>query len=706
MASVKPIKTLPITGINLTPVAFWPYDEGSFYGEDQWWEGGPAPQYVTYTLEGTIVQQDHSSFSTPQLYIYNGYDIKVGDWYIEAATGKALVITAIDTVATNAGYLKCTIEDQDRFEQFNAPDGISATGTDGFIVSLDDNGLPLFNNLTLYQSVVQADPGFIEEMLSRFRYRNIKGNSVRVNQPGHTFVEGDSIVLENTGSFVLADASKIDAERVIGRVTLIGIPGINWFNYEPRGTWENDITPSLPGQPGDLIYIDPFDPGKLTAIRPSSLAIPIYIKINATTGIKVFDGTVAPYNNYGATSPPTVNDDLSLGYIVGSQWVDTLNQIAYVLIDPTVGAALWKELSIVAGPTGPTGPQTVGAYQKYEFIANQNQTVFYAGHVPGYTDVYYNGVRLQPSEYYDANPAYIILNNPSTRGDPVEIIAWQIASISQLTGPTGPTGSTGDTGATGPAASGAFQRTEYTAVDGQTIFTVTYSVGYVDVYYNGTLLNTNQYIATNGSSVTLLSPAVGGDPVVFIAWEIATVSHITGPTGSTGATGPTGPTGDTGATGPLVPVAGSTGSVQFNDGLGFLAAAPEFFWDNIAKRLGINAPSPVSSIQYKHVSLEGESSSTSDTLPTIIDSMPVPDLRSAHYYIQVTDEDNSTYHITQMTIVHDGLNAYKSEYNIVTSDGKLGEFDCLVVSGNVTVQFTAFTASNKTIKVNRSSMSI
>lgn len=534
MTAIKPIKTLPITGITLIPTGFWPYDEGTYYGEDQFWEGGPAPQPVTFTLEGVITQQDHGSFSTPQLYIYNGLDIRIGDWYIEASTGKALRITNIDTNVTDATYLKCTIEDVDRWEQFSDPNGIAATGANGFIISLSDQGLPMFHDLIVYQTEVSPNIGFIEDMTSRFRSRNLITNKVRVNQPGHTFDIGDSIMLDHDGLFKLANASSIAAERVIGVVTDVGIPGVNWFNYSPRGSLQYNLTPALPGLTGDLIWLDPSNPGKLTATKPNSLAIPIYIKIDDTTGVKLYQGPSGPYNNFDAISDPSELDGSNNGYAYGSQWINTLTSTAWVLVDPTPGSSIWQRISDVPGPTGPVGPPAVGAYQRYEYTATVGQTLFIGSHVPGYVDVYYNGVKLQPSDYDDSNASWIILNNPANAGDPVELVAWEIASISQLTGPTGPTGETGSIGPTGPAATGAYIRHEFVATTGQTVFSVPYYVGFVDVYYNGTLLSQDQYVANDGSTIVLNNPALGGDPVVAIAWELTNISQNTGPTGPTG----------------------------------------------------------------------------------------------------------------------------------------------------------------------------
>lgn len=49
----------------------------------------------------------------------------------------------------------------------------------------------------------------------------------------------------------------------------------------------------------------------------------------------------APASNYAATAAPTVNDDDTLGYEVGSRWADSTNFAVYVCTDATTGAAVW-----------------------------------------------------------------------------------------------------------------------------------------------------------------------------------------------------------------------------------------------------------------------------------------------------------------------------------------------------------------------------
>lgn len=48
-------------------------------------------------------------------------------------------------------------------------------------------------------------------------------------------------------------------------------------------------------------------------------------------------------DNWAAGAPPTVNDDGINGYAVGSYWIDTTNDKAYVCVDASTAAAVWTE---------------------------------------------------------------------------------------------------------------------------------------------------------------------------------------------------------------------------------------------------------------------------------------------------------------------------------------------------------------------------
>jgi len=48
-------------------------------------------------------------------------------------------------------------------------------------------------------------------------------------------------------------------------------------------------------------------------------------------------------NNISAAVPPVVTDDADSGYEVGSDWFDITAGDAFVCLDATVGAAVWKQ---------------------------------------------------------------------------------------------------------------------------------------------------------------------------------------------------------------------------------------------------------------------------------------------------------------------------------------------------------------------------
>ena len=212
-----------------------------------------------------------------------------------------------------------------------------------------------------------------------------------------------------------------------------------------------------------------------------------------------------------------------------------------------------------SGPTGVTGPTgsatTITRYTTT--TANSTTTTFSVApntSTNAHALVYVNGV-YQPQSTWTWTSTNIILNSPAPNGAIVEIIVYTITSLSTMTGPSGPTGNTGPsstvTGPTGPSFVASYTRTNFTATPGQTVFSATYNVGFVDVYYNGLKLDSSGFTATNGTSITLTSGAVGGASVEIIAWRVGSLG-VTGPTGSTGSTGAASTvTGPTGATGPV-----------------------------------------------------------------------------------------------------------------------------------------------------------
>jgi hypothetical protein len=127
--------------------------------------------------------------------------------------------------------------------------------------------------------------------------------------------------------------------------------------------------------------------------------------------------------------------------------------------------------------------------------------------------------------------------------------------------------------------------------------------------------------------------------------------------------------------------------------------------DNLVDKLQVNG-----SIQYGDAQLFTRSTSINNTSTTVVDSWPALSYRTAKSLVQVTDGTGPTakFHVVEIVVLNDNAgNVYKSEYGIITTGGVNGSFDVdFNVGGNglVRLLFRAASPSNKTVKVQRTSI--
>lgn len=244
-----------------------------------------------WTVTLSITAQRHGDKFTNTAYAYNGLDITPGMWISNKVGGYVYKVINVQPGAT-ASTVVLDIEDVDRFNLSLDPSRTGASvspkgGAVGFIFELNDSGEPIFPGIT--SGIIS--PSFQADLQSRFAYRNEALQYIRVSQPGHTFVIGDIISPDpaNTGLFKLATASQ--ELSAIGTITDINIPSTDYFNYKPFGKILYNLSPAFTGNYGDIYYLDPANPGKLTTTRPSNHSKPIYIQIDSTTGIVLDDNS-------------------------------------------------------------------------------------------------------------------------------------------------------------------------------------------------------------------------------------------------------------------------------------------------------------------------------------------------------------------------------------------------------------------------------
>jgi hypothetical protein len=97
------------------------------------------------------------------------------------------------------------------------------------------------------------------------------------------------------------------------------------------------------------------------------------------------------------------------------------------------------------------------------------------------------------------------------------------------------------------------------------------------------------------------------------------------------------------------------------------------------------------------------------TATTAIDTYSTTQFRSAKYLIQIDEGigTNADFELREILLVADNNgHVWATEYGVVTSNGDLGTFAAEISGGNVTLYFTALSATNKTIKVLRTGIAV
>jgi hypothetical protein len=140
------------------------------------------------------------------------------------------------------------------------------------------------------------------------------------------------------------------------------------------------------------------------------------------------------------------------------------------------------------------------------FTATSGQTTFTTPYEVGQIDVFYNGSKLNLSEFTATNGTTIVLAQAATLNAQVSIVKY-VSSFNTTS---------------------IRNESIFTATAGQTTFSVNYAVGQVDVFYNGSKLNTSEFTATNGTSVVLGFACQAGESIAIISY----VNQVSGAVGT------------------------------------------------------------------------------------------------------------------------------------------------------------------------------
>jgi len=135
--------------------------------------------------------------------------------------------------------------------------------------------------------------------------------------------------------------------------------------------------------------------------------------------------------------------------------------------------------------------------QTYTATAAQTTFTVTGGYIVGLVDVFINGVRLTSADFTASNGTTVVLTTGTGVNNIVDVIKYTSAFT---------------------ASSALRQVSYFTATAGQTSFTVSYTPGLIDVFYNGSKLAASEYTASNGTSIVLANAAVLNDALEIISY--------------------------------------------------------------------------------------------------------------------------------------------------------------------------------------------
>jgi hypothetical protein len=116
--------------------------------------------------------------------------------------------------------------------------------------------------------------------------------------------------------------------------------------------------------------------------------------------------------------------------------------------------------------------------------------------------------------------------------------------------------------------------------------------------------------------------------------------------------------------------------------------------------VGIGTTTPSAKLQVEEYGVDTTTTSTTATTQVAIHSFAAATFRSARFTVQVTNSTDSTYHTSELLLIHDGTTANITEFGeIHTGSAVEATFDCDVNSGNVRLLATPASTDTMAFKV-------
>jgi hypothetical protein len=115
--------------------------------------------------------------------------------------------------------------------------------------------------------------------------------------------------------------------------------------------------------------------------------------------------------------------------------------------------------------------------------------------------------------------------------------------------------------------------------------------------------------------------------------------------------------------------------------------------------VGIGTSSPHAKLQVEEYGIDTTETSTTATTQVAIHTMSATAFRSARFTVQVTNSTDSTYHLTEILMIHDGTTPSITEYGTIFTGSAEATFDADISSGNVRLLATPASTDTMEFKV-------
>jgi len=214
------------------------------------------------------------------------------------------------------------------------------------------------------------------------------------------------------------------------------------------------------------------------------------------------------------------------------------------------------------------------------------------------------------------------------------------------------------------------------------------------IYANGSLGTSGQVLASNSTGIYWTDQGVGANSAASFAFVD---NQFTGNGSVNAYTLSVSTTTDNA-------IVAINGVVQEPTDAYSISGTTLTFTENISNNAAIDVRIPVLTT-YAYIG-SSNNLTTSDTSEQTVDDFSINDFRSASYFVQITDNTGSNYHIQNISLVHNGSAVFMSEFGAVYSNGSsLATFDASISSNTLSLTVTPVVADS-TIKVIRTTVAV